>query len=379
VTSADQYSGYETVVAADGTTYERWSEGEDTTITPDQQWDRYEVPEAVEGAPDDVVEMITELAAMEAAPSFGGEGADDVDQAYADEMAVHLAVLLYLGGGGLSGGAGIGSFGPGIGGDGGPGGDPTAFLDAIEEHGEPTMDGDAVVATLRSPDEVDEAFGRPLPDGELSLTFDGDDRPDRLVLRVAAERSSSELELSFTDWDSGLTVAVPGEEEIDPTPWVEEELIRALDLAPVAPGAVPAGWAPTATVIPASDWYDAPEDCEVLDLSYDEPLPADAFDEPPDEEGLFDTETGYVWLYQTSLDCALAVDDAPFEPGGPAGLPHRSSDAAGAEQLLVGETVVEVETSLVGAERDALVASLAPIDIEALVAAVAAEPPDWTL
>lgn len=381
VTSTDDYSAYETIVAADGTSYDRWSEGEAAAIEPDQQWDRYEVPadSAAGDQPDDIVEAVVELAEDGGLPFPGDDPATPEDAAYADEAAVGLAVTIYLGGGGLAGqGSGLGllPFWP----TSPTGDDPVGFLDAIEAYGEPALDDPrTITATLRAPAELVEALDHPVPDGEVTLTLDAEDRPVDLRLRVAAERASSELALTFADWDGGITVAIPGDDEVDPTPWVEEELIRAVRVAPVVPTEVPEGWEPMVSVMPMDEYYgEGPADCDVLDVSYDEPISDEALEAIEDGAGSFGPELGYVWLYQTTLDCALALDDTPFVPGGPGGLPHRSPGFA-PEQVLVGDTAVEVDADLPPDQLEALIASLAVVDVETLVAVASAQPADWTL
>ncbi len=368
VTSTDDFSSYETIVEADGTSYSRWADGE-TEIDPDDAWDRYELP--ADGAePVDMAQAIADMADMVGLP--------DDDEAYADQAVVSVATMVYLSGEGLSPTLAdpmAVPFGPGY----GPGGNPTGFLNALEEYGEPSLDGDGTItATLQAPAELADVLGRPIPDAEVTLVLGPDDLPATLDLRVAAEHSSTDVELTFTDWDADITVEVPGDDSVDATPWVEEEDLLALDLVPVLPTAVPDGWAPTASIMPASDYYgDGPEGCEGLDVSFDEPLPAEALD---DEEPFLDADMedlGHIWTYQTTRDCALAVDDTPFVPGGPAGLLHRSSDIA-YDQVLVGDTAVEVTSSLAGAELEALIASLTPTTPDALVDLTADEPVDWT-
>jgi hypothetical protein len=378
VTSADEYSAYETIIDADGTIYNRWSDG-GTGIDPEERWDRDELPADLAG-PVDMVEAVADMAELADVPVDDGFSRDDLSEAYADEAAVGVAVMVYLSGEGLSPALAHPAavpFGPGY----GPGGDPAGFLDALREYGEPSLDEPGTITTtLRAPDELSDALGRPIPDGEVSLVLGPDDLPVSLHLRVAGERSSSDVELDFTDWNSDFSVEVPGDDAIDPTPWVEEEDLLALDLVPVLPTAVPAGWEPMASAMAAADYYGAgPEGCSVLDVSYDEPLPDDLLE---DADAVVDADVadlGYVWTNQTTLDCALALDDTPFVPGGPAGLPHRTTDDLGLEQVLVGDTVVEVDSSLQGAELDALTASLAPTTLDALVALTAEEPADWDL
>ena len=354
----DQYYAYESITEADGTTYSRDStESEETEIPPDAQWERWEGFGDLERS--DLVEEMT---------AFGPGGEDD--DGFAEQMAVGYAAMLYLAGEGAAldpTGMGPG-FGPGL------GGEPTAFLDAIAEMGEPTFeDSDTLTATLHAGDDLNEAFGQPLPDGRIDVDLGTDDLPTAVRLFVESGENSSAMELTFSDWNTPIDIPIPGDDEIDATPWVDEAAVEALPFAPVLPSSAPDGWEVTfAEVMAGTEYYgdeEYPDDCQLLEVDYDQPVAVDA-----DEEAY--EEADYVWLYQSTLACALAADPTPFAPGGPGGLPSRDG-AFGSVQVLVGDTAVDVDATLQGAELDTVLASLAPVDVQAVVDTAAAMGDDW--
>ena len=360
--SSDQYSAAEWITEADGTVYSRYDEEGEGEIPADAQWEKLEGFGDLERS--DAVGEMTE--------ALGPDADQLVEDEFAGEMAVSYATMLYLNGEGLTAvsadpvgmGAGFGS---------GLGGEPTAFLDAIEQMGQPRLaDSDTITATLQAGDDVTEELGQALPDGHIEVDLGTDDLPTALRLRVESRGNSAALDVTFSDWNTPIEIVVPGDDEVDATPWVEEEELEALPFAPVLPTAVPDGWpAMLVEVMPAQDYYDegAPEDCQLFEIDYDEPVADDANDEAFED-------AGYVWFYETTLDCAMAVDPTPFAPGGPAGLPSRTG-SFGTLEVLVGETAIEVDSTLEGAELDAVVASLAPTDVDAVVAAAGAMAADW--
>jgi hypothetical protein len=357
IATEDEYATNETVIITpDGTAYYQYIEDPDSAVDDyvDQQWDKVDAAEL--GHRGQMLDVVREMG-----ESIDEDSEDEPDNGWSDEMAVGVATMLYLAGedgtATIEGGMGGMLFG----------GSPTGYLDAIEQMSTPKVtDADTVVATLQAPDEFVEAFGRPIPDGAVELDLGPDDRPTGLRLSLAAGGSSSSLDFTFTDWDTPIDIALPGDDEVDATPWVEEELIRAAGVVPVLPSAPPAGLdPPTFDVEPLSTYSeDAPEDCDVIDIYYYAPM--------EDESG------EYVSLSLTTAECAMAVDPTPFAPGGPGG---RTSREVGAEllQLQIGETNVEIDTSLEGADLDAFVRTLAPVDMETFIAKAAEEPADWAL
>jgi hypothetical protein len=100
--------------------------------------------------------------------------------------------------------------------------------------------------------------------------------------------------------------------------------------------------------------------CPQLDLMY---APADVAGDIVEE---------YFDVYLMSADCAQAEDAAPFVSGDYGDLPVREA-ANGLVQALVGDTVVEVDTSLGDDMVTAALTSLQPFDLDAELARISAE------
>jgi hypothetical protein len=259
---------------------------------------------------------------------------------------------------------------------------PTGFLDAIKAMSEPEVVDESggtltLGATLSAPDDVAEALGAPVPDAKVDLDLDADDMPTAFRLAVSGGATSVAFELKFRDWGDAIEIEVPGDDEIDATPWADEEALREVEgVTPLLPSVVPEGWGLGAieTIVP-DDFVGDEEDphglCVGYDLSYDE-LPPDGVEV---DDSWYES-SGYAWVGVVSEACVMGYDDTPFAPGGPAGLPSRE-DKYETLQVKVGDMVLDIDTSLDGAELDAFLASFAAVDIETLVAQAAEEPADW--
>ena len=299
----------------------------------------------------------------------------DQEQSSVDQTAVVVAEAVYLAGEGHGREApapfGVGS-GPAL----GIGAEPWALLDTVDRLGTAVqLDGGTLTATLRAPADLAEAFGGPLPDGQIEIELGPGDRPAEVRLDVEAGLSSSHVELAYTGWDDPIRLPQPGG-DADHTPWVDEDDLRETDVEPVAPPGLLESDGLRANVLPARLHYvDAPVDCKVVELR-NRPLlfRSTAVDPPPPDDGGADPN---VRLFQMSPACALATADEPFVPGGPGGRPSRVC-CFGALQVLVGETVVEIGMSWEDADLDELVRSLAPVDPDALVTAAGDQPDGWT-
>ena len=97
-----------------------------------------------------------------------------------------------------------------------------------------------------------------------------------------------------------------------------------------------------------------------------------------DQDGGRSGENDYFSILLRPVDCALDEDPTPFQPGGPGGFPSRPDpDLPGQDEVLVGDTAVAVDSSFPSAEQDALIASLAPADVEVLITVASERPPGW--
>jgi hypothetical protein len=135
-------------------------------------------------------------------------------------------------------------------------------------------------------------------------------------------------------------------------------------VSPLAPTAVPDGLV-LAGVFPLS--ADEAEEmgsgsCALLELWY-EPPP----DSPAYEEWLDDPD--YLSIYLLPAGCALDTESTPFEPGTFGDVPSRETDF-GLVEVQVGETVVQIGTTYTD-DLPAMVASLQPFDVDAVLATMA--------
>jgi len=279
------------------------------------------------------------------------------DASFAEEMLVPVLGGLYLGGYGSQGDAAVslipGGFGAAFG----------SFEDAevvAEDAG-----GLTLRATRSLPPEAAERVGLTLPPGRVELVLDADRRPTVLRVTVEGATATHRSEVRFSDWGAAIDIGVP-DGEIDETPWLDEEALAEarVGVTPLAPTALPEGW-----VIVGIDAYGA-EDADERDAGTCPRL--DVWLGPALAPDQLDLGEDYLDLSLTTRACAETEDDTPFAPGAYGDLLVRHDDI-GLVQVLVGETVVEVDTSLGDAELAAVLASLQPFDLDAELARVAAE------
>lgn len=303
-------------------------------------------------------------------------GLDDDDAYKADHKAVEVAAWIYMGGPDASIATMAMTAGGYIGIDtsilGGFSGAPTGFLEAIAELGHPDVvyDGHGVttlVATLQAPDDLVDAFGHPIPDGTVELAVGPDHLPTALRVRIDQGTVRSLTEVEFTAWNEPVEIPVPSGHQVDTTPWLDENGLRQLTrITFLAPTARPEGWGLMVSSTDDSGTFDPPYD-ECLGVQLD------WFDrDTTDGE-----ENEYFSTLLTPVDCALDLDPTPFRPGGPGGFPSRPDPELPEEvEVLVGDMAVAVQSSFPRAAQDALIASLAPVDVEALIAVASEPPPD---
>jgi hypothetical protein len=242
---------------------------------------------------------------------------------------------------------------------------PSGFIDtfgSFEDAEVVSDDGETLVisATRHLPADFAEGIDIDMPAGVFEITLGADDLPTKLTLTVDGRTAHHREDVTFSDWGADITIGVP-EGEIDHTPWVDEEAVAAAraTVAPLAPTAVPDG-----LVLSGIDGLmpdDETEPCPQLYLTYAPPLEdqaaTDAFMDSPD----------YLDIYLLPADCATDFDPTPFEAGEFGDLPSRTSEEFGSVEVMVGDTVVQFDTSY-DDELAAMVASLAPFDLDAELA-----------
>jgi hypothetical protein len=301
---------------------------------------------------------------MLASVRIGQEKLDGAPDADIDATAVSIAQEVFLGGG-----ESLRPLPPQGDVFSGMLGNPADLITAVEGMSDPKRDeDDALESTIVAPDDLVEAFGNPIPDGRAELTVGDDDLPTKLRYQAKQGDARARFTVTFTDWnDDDLEVALPAKADIDPTPWLDEDGLRTVrDVGLVWPTAPPEGWY-LAVWSPEELSHQIPgELCEAVGLDWDEEAPGGPIDESD--------EPGYLYIVLRSAECAEEAYSEPFEPGGPGGFPIRQNEYDLTE-VLVGDTAVELDSSLSDDELDAVIASLAPTDVETIIDAAPA-PPD---
>lgn len=175
-------------------------------------------------------------------------------------------------------------------------------------------------------------------------------------LEIDSPGTSYELDVTYSDHGevTAEDVVEPTASEIDATPWLHEEALAAVaDIELLAPASPPAGLVLVgAQVVPAALTL---EGCEQVQLDYDVP--------PGEPVG-----DRFLTLFLLPKPCAVGFDPTEFDQilGG---HPSRFDGY----EVLVGGTVVQLGASeTLAAEIDAVAASLTPVALDALLAAVVA-------
>jgi hypothetical protein len=209
-----------------------------------------------------------------------------------------------------------------------------------------TDDGLLVVGADLDPDRAfGDTIGEDLDSARLELTTTRRGRVARMVIRFEAEDEKGSVDYRLSGWNRPVRVVPPPDDEIDPTPLVDEEELAGFTAAPLLqPAAIPEGWVfDGAYVLPAEETV---EECEQVELDYIDP----------------DSEDGFLWLYELPIDCAdLAPERGSVAfPGRPGWV--LDEDGFVSAQIVVGRTVVQAQTDLEPADLAAVLAELVPFD-----------------
>ena len=198
----------ETILDGDTLYARRADEGEALESEPWENWGHLE-------GPNPRGEVLVEMAGMlEVVEEEEGR----LDDGFVDWLAVALAAELYLGDvGDRVDWADLETELTGF-----PD-DPGGFLQAIQQSGTPTILGGTdesvtLGATVRAPGDVVQAFGRPVPDGEVELIVGADHLPSALRLGVARADAAFTIDVQFTDWNSPIDIDAPADDQTGEDP-----------------------------------------------------------------------------------------------------------------------------------------------------------------
>jgi hypothetical protein len=196
--------------------------------------------------------------------------------------------------------------------------------------------------------------------GTVELTLADDGRPVRSVvevtLRVAEEeeipglsaRVQTRMAQEYSGWGEAVEIEPPAAADIDRTPSIDEEGVAAYqDATLYQPSGIPEGWVlEYAEVYPADD-----SGCDEVELGYTDPE---------------DEYNGYLSLYEKPADCADVdppTDSEPFTAGPNRGWIEIVEDGFVYAQLVVGRTVIDIETDLPPASLERILSQLQTVDL----------------
>lgn len=215
-------------------------------------------------------------------------------------------------------------------------------------------------------------------DGTLTVTVDygAEGRLDVLLLEVdqdeGDDRAVDKEEIRFADWGQAVTILVPGVDQIDATPHIEEELLAAAQqrftvFAPTPP----AGWKLQSATVEEADAES--ESCESVDLQYGPgDVDVQSFDfeegEEPPMLTVSSTEPSCQWAddYVPELESPrrVRVGGVTAQVGALAEDEYYGFFSEGSAAVLTLQgTPVVVATNLSEAELVAALRSLAPLDL----------------
>ena len=264
--------------------------------------------------------------------------------------------------------------------------DPAAITRVITESKEPAIeeqlaDGGVRLRTRLAPiAELAEVAEDPIPVIDVLLDLNSADEPVLVTFTAEAGTASARVEVTFSDWGAPLTVEPPGDGDIDHTPWLAEEALAAVEPGLlVAPSNPPAGLSLTSADVYSDDMFGTGGECPTValmygteeDFAYVDPESDPTLDMTDDEIEAYFDEMEYLDLSIASLECwedmdfGLSLDDEL------AGRPASGGD--GYWDVQVGDAVVTINTTHDDDVIAALVASIAPVTVDDLAAAI----PEW--
>lgn len=184
-------------------------------------------------------------------------------------------------------------------------------------------------------------------DASIEMTLDDDDLPRKIVLDVATRDIVIEGSYDLRGVGDEITIDPPGRDQLDPTPWFNEEDIAAFDgPPPLGLSGVPEGW----ELAGASVSLDQGEGCESATIDY-----AD----------ISDPMGNFLWLNVMNVDCAPPSVGEPFDVAGFEGTVTDLDDGTRVAILTSADTAVVVVTDLLAADLRAVLQTLGPLDLEA--------------
>jgi hypothetical protein len=262
--------------------------------------------------------------------------------------------------------------------------DPGAVKRLIVEASDPVVeeqlaDGGVRLRTRLAPvPELAELADPPAPPVDLLLDLDETGRPVLAQFTAGVEGASSEIEVRYRDWGSQVDVIPPPDDDVDHTPWLEEEVLAANPGLLVAPAELPSGWAlSNVSTSSFEDMFGLEPDeqtagCRMVDLGYGtlEDLAVDEEDLPPEDIEAYFEQLDYIGVTVTTAECAEAAEEHWSGPASYFGM----ADPAETKEVAFEDLVVMITSSLDDPGAiDRMAGSLRRVTVDELVAMVPPE------
>jgi hypothetical protein len=203
--------------------------------------------------------------------------------------------------------------------------------------------------------EIAAVAEEPIEPMDLELELDADHRPRAAGFVVEEAGNSLSLELEFTDWGASLAVDAPTEQDVERTPWVEEDELA--DLEPellVLPTELPDDLELVSAEVGDVD----DEECRALIVEY-----ATRTDTEAQLEDYEEYDGPELEMSVRPGDCDAEVSDFDDELGG---LPATVED--GYAEVRFGDVIIELDGSLDPDEFEDVVRSLEPVTPDEVLA-----------
>jgi hypothetical protein len=235
---------------------------------------------------------------------------------------------------------------------------------------EELADGSVRLRAQLAPDEealasVVDAVGEELPPVSVVLHTAEDGRLIDASFEASIGSATAQVDLVYSDWGQVTGLEAPSPDQVDQTPWLDEESIRDADaVLRVAPASPPDGLVLSGVYAYRGSGEDF--DCDSVSVQYDDPAMVEGTVDPESTD-----ELPYLYISTYDAACWLVDDPEPFDEllGG---LPARDFD--GSWEVRVGDGVVALDGNLSDEQLDAVARSLGPVSAETLIAAAPALP-----
>jgi hypothetical protein len=206
-----------------------------------------------------------------------------------------------------------------------------------------------VVKAALSPAKAFGSLGSSIKQATLRLTAHDDGTVDRTAAVLVNSQANVSIDYRWSRWGESVVIEPPTATQVDATPGIDEAKVAAFKDAPLfQPKALPAGWVLDGASVLSKD--ETTEGCPEVEVDYTDPA---------------NTDAGFLTMYELAAGCAdptAPPGSSAFVAGPYKGFVRVDSGETDA-QLLVGRTVVQVQTDLTPGQLSQVMAHLVALDL----------------